>query len=95
MMEPHSTVRPASGGGVMKTFLCIMLLVVSAAITAWANRMLKHWHMMNDMGEGLMMGVVLLLVMVTGCTPIHGGEEPMEVLWVIVIGLAAGWLAGK
>ena len=46
-----------------------VVLVVPATIMACADRMLRHWHRMNDMGGGLIMGVLLILVILTGCTP--------------------------
>jgi hypothetical protein len=43
----------------MKTYLCMMrvVLVVPATIVVCANRMLRHWPMMDDMGRGIMMWV--------------------------------------
>ena len=57
----------------MKTYLCMMivLLVVPATIIACADRMLRNWHRMNDMGGGLMIEVLLILVILTGCTPYY------------------------
>jgi hypothetical protein len=48
----------------MKTYLCMMLvlLVVPATITACADRTLRNWHMMDDMGGGIIMWVVFILV---------------------------------
>jgi hypothetical protein len=55
----------------MKTSLCmvIVLLLLSATIMACANRILRLWLMMGYRGGGIMMGVFLIIVILTGCTP--------------------------
>jgi hypothetical protein len=55
----------------MKTYLCmvIVLLLLSITSVACTERMVRPWHRMGYQGGSLMMGVFLIIVILTGCTP--------------------------
>jgi hypothetical protein len=54
----------------------IMLVGLSAASMVCADRALEHWRLLENMGEGLrlwlllmIVWLLLLIVMLTSCTP--------------------------
>ena len=61
------------GDVVMKKYLLtlIVLLGVPATIMVCADRTLRNWLMMDDMGGGITIWLFLILVILTGCSPYY------------------------
>jgi hypothetical protein len=67
----HSTFLRKQEGGTMKKYLGMIrvLLDLSAAMMAYADKTLRTWHLVDDRGGGLMLWLLLIIMMLTSCTP--------------------------
>ena len=67
----HSTFLRTPEGGAMKKYFGLIRVVVnlSAAMRADADKTLRTWHLVDDRGGGLMLWLFLIIVMLTSCTP--------------------------
>jgi hypothetical protein len=67
----HSTFLRKQEGVAMKKHLGMIMVLVdlSATMMADADRTLRTWHLVDDRGRGLILWLLLIIVILTSCTP--------------------------